>query len=118
MTSWSGAKEPSSTSLLVMSTPQLSLKDFRSESLVERILALVPRDNVALPLATVAPLRLIALHHNAKWTIATATVMEGMFVSELNIGAWPNSCSARSPRVIPQPTFPDQPLARSLIVSI
>jgi hypothetical protein len=87
MALWSDAKEPSSTSLLVMSMLQLSLKDSRSEPLVERILALVPKDNVALPLATVAPLRLIALHHNAKWTIATATVMEGMSVSDLYLDA-------------------------------
>ncbi|KAG7407520.1 Chitin deacetylase [Fusarium oxysporum f. sp. rapae] len=55
---------------------QFSLKDSRSEPLVERTLALVPRDNVALSLATVALLRLIALHHSAKLTIAMATVME------------------------------------------
>jgi hypothetical protein len=87
MALWSDAKEPSSTSLLVMSMLQLSLKDSRSEPLVEGILALVPKDNVALPLATVAPLRLIALRHNAKWIIATATVMEGMSVSDLYLDA-------------------------------
>lgn len=85
MTLWSDAKEPSSTSLLVMSMLQSSLKDSRSEPLVERIVALVPKDNVALPLATAVPLHLIALRPNAKWPIATATVMEGMFVSDIYV---------------------------------
>lgn len=70
-----------------MSMLQFSLKDSRSEPLVERIVALVPKDNVALPLATVAPLHLIALHPNAKWPIATVTVMEGMSVSDLYVDA-------------------------------
>lgn len=64
---------------------QFSLRDSRSEPLVEMIVALVPKDNAALPLATVAPLRLIALHLNAKWTIVTATVTEGKWVSDLGL---------------------------------
>ena len=70
-----------------MSMLQFSLKDSRSEPLVERIVALVPKDNVALPLATAVPLHLIALHPNVKWPIATATVMEGMSVSDLYVDA-------------------------------
>lgn len=87
MTLWSDAKGPSSTLLLVMRMLQFSLKDSRNEPLVERTMALVPKDNVALPLATAAPPRLIALHLNAKWPIATATVMEGMLVSDLHVDA-------------------------------
>lgn len=48
-----------------------------NEPLAARMLALVLKDNAALPLENVALRLLIAPHLNARWPIAMATAMAG-----------------------------------------